>query len=202
LEKGLEFSHEVGFLGLVGHTLNHLARVQLRLGDHAAAVDTCERALPHALDSGDKWLHTAVLAAHGMALKASGDLHGALLAFRESLAVAQSFDGLAFAMEALVGLADPVFHGGHFERSVTLLSCVIAAPRTTTFVAAEAAELVGEYGDSMNPGALDAARETGSAMSLQEAFALAGEARLVGPGLVGPSVGRRVGRRDSGTQPN
>lgn len=197
LERGLAFSHEIGFQTLVGHTLDNLARVLLRLGEVEEAVAACERALPLAVDSGDKWLQASMHAAHGMALKASGDLTGARAAFRESLEVARSFGGLGFAMESFVGLADPAYHPDRHDRSVALLSCVAASSLTPDFIAREAREQVAQLAGVVSPEALGAAAELGRTMDLEEALAMAFEAQVPTPGPP-----RRASRVDRSVQPN
>jgi hypothetical protein len=178
LEKGLEFSRRIRFQTLVGHTLNHLSRVLLHLGDPLGAARACAEALPHAHDSGDKWLITSLLAARGMAERAAGDVVAARDSFRGSLEVARSFDGLGFAMEAFVGLADPAFHPGRLDRSVALLSCVGASTLTPEFVARAAREQLAEVLGATGQEALREAVDRGAAMDLEEALALAFEARV------------------------
>ena len=169
----------------------------LRLGEVEEAVAACERALPLAVDSGDKWLQASMHAAHGMALKASGDLTGARAAFRESLEVARSFGGLGFAMESFVGLADPAYHPDRHDRSVALLSCVAASSLTPDFIAREAREQVAQLAGVVSPEALGAAAELGRTMDLEEALAMAFEAQVPTPGPP-----RRASRVDRSVQPN
>lgn len=195
LEKGLAFARETGFRSLVGHTLNHLARVHLRLGDYVAASIYCEQALPHAIDSGDKWLHTSLLAAHGLALKALGELQAARSAFRASLEVARSFDGYGFAMEALAGLADPVYHEGRIDRSIALLVCVANSPHSPRFVAEEARDLVNQVGAALGADALAEAKALGASMSLEQAVELAFEGRI-------DTRGVRLGDERAGDAPS
>lgn len=146
LQRALGFAREAGFETMVGHAMDDLTRVQLRLGDVEAALAVCETALPAATASGDRWLQTSLLAAKGMAVLAAGNTAAAQELFRESLQVAQTFGGHRFAMDALLGMAEIELGLGRVSRAVSLLEYLINTPLAPKLVATRAGELLQEHG--------------------------------------------------------
>lgn len=153
LQRALTFAREARFTTMVGHAMDDLARVQLRLGDVAAALAVCDAALPAATASGDRWLQTSLLAAKGMAMLASGLPGDAEELFRESLQVAQSFDGHRFAMDALLGMAEIALEQGHTSRASSMLEYLATTSLAPKHVAGRAGELLLENGRHFGAGA-------------------------------------------------
>lgn len=172
LEKALAFSYATGFEMLVGHILNDLARVHLSLGDAWRAEEIAGDALSVASESGDKWLETSALAAHGMAAAAAGRADAAMDRFERSLRVAESFQGHRFAFDALRGVADLCWVAGDAKASIQLLAYIRCTPLAPKAIAYAAGQQLRALRSDFSKHEFEAWVSEGETMQVEKVFSL------------------------------